>query len=171
MKIKDAAALIQKAFGTGESPQHWADLGCGTGTFTSALANCLEPGSSIYAVDKKMPAIASVNNVNIQCLRADMETIVFRDQELHGILMANSFHYIKDKSGLIQRLRSFLRSDGRFLVVEYDAEKANAWVPYPLNFAALALLFKNSGFRDVDKIGERNSIFGPQNMYACVIKD
>ena len=168
MKIKEAETLIEKAFEAEDGIKYWADLGCGGGTFTYALANCLQPGSTIYAVDKEMPLLVSENDVNIQCIRGDMETVIFRGQELDGILMANSFHYIKDKKGLIQRLRTFLKRDGRFLIVEYDTDKSNRWVPFPITFQEMLSLLKNNGFRNVEKIGERNSIFGPQKMYTCI---
>jgi ubiquinone/menaquinone biosynthesis C-methylase UbiE len=168
MKTKDAETLIEKAFDAEDRTECWADLGCGSGTFTYALANCLKAGSTIYAVDKEMPVLTPTNNVNIQCIRADMETIIFRNSELDRILMGNSFHYVKDKNSLMQRLRPFLKSDGRFLIVEYDTDKANKWVPFPITFQELLLLFKNNGFNKVEKIGERSSIFGPQKMYACV---
>jgi len=99
---------------------------------------------------------------------ADIEAIVFRNGELDGILMANSFHYIKNKNRLIQRLRFFLKSDGRFLIIEYDTNKSNRWVPFPITFHELLLLFKNNGYKKIEKIGERSSIFGSQKMYACV---
>jgi len=168
MKIKDAEKLIQKAFNDEGATKYWADLGCGRGTFTYALANCLKPGSTIYAVDKEMPVLVPENKVDIQCLRGDMETIIFRNHELDGILMANSFHYVKDKSGLIRRLQSFLKNNGRFLIVEYDIDKANRWAPFPITFNELILLLNNHGLDKVEKIGERSSIFGPQKMYACV---
>ncbi len=170
MKIKDAQNLIQKAFDREDRIKYWADLGCGFGTFTYALANCLQPGSTIYAVDKEMPSLVPANNIDVQCIRGDMETIIFHDQELDGIMMANSFHYIKDKSGLIQRLQAFLKSNGRFLIVEYDTDRSNRWVPFPITFRDLLLLFKNNGYDKVEKIGERSSIFGPQKMYACIAR-
>ena len=168
MKIKDAQTLIQKAFDTANGIEYWADLGCGSCTFTYALANCLEAGSTIYAVDKKMPSLLPANNVDIQCMDADIETIDFSNQALDGILMANSFHYIKNKNKLIQRLHSFLKSNSRFVMKEYDTDKSNRWVPFPITFHELLLLFKNNGFDNIEKIGERSSIFGPQKMYACV---
>ncbi|MGH2647660.1 MAG: class I SAM-dependent methyltransferase, partial [Ginsengibacter sp.] len=91
-------------------------------------------------------------------------------KELDGILMANSFHYVKDKNGLIEKLKSFLKSDGMFLIVEYDTDKANRWVQFPLSFKNLTSLFSNNGFGLIEKIGERSSVFGPQKMYASVIK-
>jgi ubiquinone/menaquinone biosynthesis C-methylase UbiE len=171
MKISEAQALIQKAFIGKQDMEHWADLGCGSGTFTYALANCLQPGSHIDAIDAKMPVLASLNNVDILCRQADMEHINLSAAALDGILMANSFHYVKDKSRLVQRLKFSLKDDGMFLIVEYDTAIANRWVPYPHPFEELKLLFTNNGFDQIDKIGERSSVFGPQKMYACVIKN
>lgn len=169
MKINDASIFIHKAFQKDNPVERWADLGCGGGTFTYALVDNLKPGSMIYAVDKVMPLLNSTNEVRIQNISADIENIVFVAEELDGILMANSLHYIKDKSKLIQRLGSFLKVNRKFLIVEYDTNKANRWVPFPLPFKELELLFKNPEFSHLNKIGERNSIFGPQKMYACIV--
>ena len=78
MKIKDAETLIQQAFAAEDGIECWADLGCGSGTFTYALANCLKEGSTIYAVDKQMPSLVPANKVDIQCVRGDMEAVAFR---------------------------------------------------------------------------------------------
>ncbi|MDQ6902997.1 MAG: class I SAM-dependent methyltransferase [Bacteroidota bacterium] len=170
MKITDASIFIHKAFQQDAAVERWADLGCGSGTFTYVLANNLKHGSTIYAVDKVMPRLTSTNDVEIKNTKANIENIAFATKELDGILMANSLHYIKDKSKLIKTLTSFLKVNGKFLIVEYDTNKANRWVPFPLPFDELPLLFRNSGFSIIDKIGERSSIFGPQKMYACLIK-
>ena len=52
MQMNDAVELIKhdSIFKSGE--QDWADLGCGSGTFTMALASLLALDSTIYAVDK-----------------------------------------------------------------------------------------------------------------------
>lgn len=52
MKQTDAIALINKGI-TAHSPQHWADLGCGSGTFTNALFHLLPAGSQIEAIDRQ----------------------------------------------------------------------------------------------------------------------
>jgi ubiquinone/menaquinone biosynthesis C-methylase UbiE len=152
VKIKDAENLFQKAFANKVSAEVWAHLGCGSGTFTYALANCLKAGSKIYAADKVAPAVASIKNVEIKCVQADVENIVFRPKELDGILMANAFHYIKDKISFIEKLKFFLKSDGMFLIVEYDVDKATRWVPFPLSFENLKSLFKNNGFRVMKRL-------------------
>lgn len=51
MKRQEAVNLIEKAIQYSDKPQIWADLGCGDGTFTHALAHLLPNGSHIYAID------------------------------------------------------------------------------------------------------------------------
>jgi hypothetical protein len=60
-------------------PTRWADLGCGSGTFTLALADLLVPGSSIEAVDLQ-PAIAAqttARGVTIHPRAVDFTTLAF----------------------------------------------------------------------------------------------
>ena len=64
MEIHDAAALIAGALpprrpGAAE-PTLWADLGAGTGTFTSALAWLLGQGATVLAVDRDPGALGAL---------------------------------------------------------------------------------------------------------------
>ena len=50
MKINDAKLLLPD-FSSGQA-EIWADLGCGSGTFTYALSEKLPDRSKIFAIDK-----------------------------------------------------------------------------------------------------------------------
>ena len=60
--------------------------------------------------------------------------------------MANSLHYVRDKPTLLQRLRGYLRPAGRLLLVEYNVDAGNAWVPYPLSYPTWEALAQRNGF-------------------------
>ena len=60
MKISKAAALIRTPLIEWARPQSWCDLGCGSGTFTTALAHLLAAASTIHAVDLDRRALESV---------------------------------------------------------------------------------------------------------------
>lgn len=153
-------------------PQNWADLGCGDGFFTEVLATKLPAGSKIYAVDKSAQKLKSTvgNNVKIEFIKADFSAEELPLQNLDGILMANSFHYIKDKSKLFNQLKKYLTIQGMLLIIEYDTLRANRWVPYPIDMATLRQLFTQNGFTNITKIGEQNSIYRSGKMYACTIQ-
>lgn len=168
MKISDATALIAAGVPASARKSRWADLGCGTGIFTSALAGLLEGGSRIYAVDKENPGreIQGEGNVKIEFLVLDFITQSFPFSPLDGILMANSLHFVKDKAGFIEKLKKHLTANGQLIIVEYDTERQNRWIPYPISFANLVATFSAAGFTSIRKIGQRNSVYRSEKIYA-----
>lgn len=144
----------------------WADLGSGTGAFTLALAELLEPGGSIVSVDRDHRALqAQADELRrrspgtaIRYLIADF-TAPLDIKDLDAVLMANSLHFIADKPPLLARLRQRLRPGGRLLLVEYDTDHGNPWVPYPLSFASWLDIAGRAGLADTRLIGRRPSRF------------
>lgn len=184
MTPHDAIALIDHPLLRSPTPTHWADLGCGTGTFTLALAHLLSPGSIIEAIDRH-PGIArqtTTGGVTIIPRTADFVTSKVGLSDLDGILMANSLHYVEDKPALLQKLRASYRNAGQgarigyaaaslgaILVVEYDTDQPTPhWVPYPLSFAAAAELLPAAGWPQVEKLASRPSAFGHSELYVML---
>lgn len=167
MQLNDAIALIGRSL----PGRTWADLGCGSGLFTYALAHLLPRGSTIYALDKSRTALTGHPNpqeVIIHRQQTDFVKDAIALPRLDGILMANALHYAADKQPLLAKLGRSLKENGVFLAVEYDTEKANPWVPYPIKFDALRELFHANGYTAVTKLGERPSIYGAGKMYAAL---
>jgi ubiquinone/menaquinone biosynthesis C-methylase UbiE len=172
MEVADAIALIKPAFSHKIRSSIWADLGCGTGTFTVALASLLGDGSKIYAIDRESHQIESLtgNSTEIEFVKLNFVNDTLPLQNLDGILMANSLHFVKDKPEFIERIKNQLKVDGQMIVVEYERNKPTRWVPYPIDLNNLVETFSACGFRGIEKIGERDSIYGPEKIYACSIK-
>lgn len=174
MQREDAIALIRNEQVLLPQPQVWADLGCGTGTFTLALSSLLPPQSLIYAVDKNKMALSKIpdvyNEVNIEKQAQDFIQDHFSFTNLDGILMANSFHYVRDKIMLLNKLVGCLDENGCFLMVEYDTRAANPWVPYPIDFQSLKLLFIQMGYASVNKLNEQPSLYRQGKIYSALIK-
>jgi SAM-dependent methyltransferase len=66
---------------------------------------------------------------------------------LDGILMANALHFIKEKELFILKIREYLKPKGQLLIVEYNTDKGNNWVPYPISFTSWEKLAKKCGFK------------------------
>ena len=119
----------------------WADLGSGTGAFTLALAELLGPTGVIYSVDKDAGALAAQERAlrarfpatTVHFLAADF-TRPLPLPPLDGAIMANSLHFHRAKEPIVQLVRSYLKPGGRLILVEYDTDHGNHWVPYPLSF-------------------------------------
>jgi hypothetical protein len=161
MYIAEATELIRTDKLAGARAQTWCDLGCGTGTFTLALATLLPPGSVIHAIDKDKKSLSRIPD-RYQKVTIHKEIVVLSESDLSlppidGVLMANFLHFIKHQGAFIGRLRT--RSQ-RLLVVEYDGRAPSRWVPYPLGFSVLRRLLLERGFTEISKIATRASRFG-----------
>lgn len=171
MKISDAISLINCEVISKDQPVVWADLGCGSGVFTQALASILPVHSTVYAIDRSRQFIAQPVNdkVSIEFLQADFENEAMPLPTLDGILMANSLHYIADKKSLIERLQHHFADQPKFIIVEYNTMRSNAWVPYPIDFSHMKKLFTSIGYSRVEKLAERPSLFGRGGLYGCLV--
>jgi ubiquinone/menaquinone biosynthesis C-methylase UbiE len=174
MDIKDAIQFITHAGFSTKGKKLWVDLGCGTGTFTLALASILEEESTIYAIDSNGSALRKIpdfyNKINIEKLAADFVSTDLPIHEIDGVLMANSLHYVKEKESFLTKLKSQLKEDACFLIIEYDSNVSNTWVPYPINFDSLKILFSKLGYKSITKLNSRPSIYGNRRMYAALIE-
>jgi len=56
-------------------------------------------------------------------------------------------------------VHGMLRPSGRLLLVEYDTDKGNQWVPYPLKFETWRALADQSGFSGTRKLASVGSRF------------
>lgn len=154
-------------------PTMWADLGCGDGTFTLALADLLASGSIIHAVDLDGSALRRMSSahkqVRITTHRADFTKQPWPFADLDGILMANSLHYVEDQAVFIRGCESHMKSRRRFLIVEYDTTEASRWVPYPVSQIRLTTLFERAGYSSVNVLRSRPSIYRRAPLYAAAI--
>lgn len=171
MNLQDATTLISnRSLASLQLPTTWADLGCGDGLFTHALAFLLDAGSTIFAIDKKLGLDSSMesNGTMIKSVIADFEKGDIPFDEVDGILMANSFHYVQQKEQFLGKILSRCKHQLIFIVVEYEMETANRWVPYPINFSKLEQLFTKTGFLTVSQIGTHPSMYNNESMYAAL---
>ena len=166
MSHEEAVSFIKGAI-TGEAIQYWADLGCGTGTFTRALVALLPVGSHVTAVDRELQ---NLKMEEIDFVQANFEGDELELSDLDGVLIANALHYVLDKKALIKKLEPMFGGGPRFIIIEYDTERSNNWVPYPITFQKLKDLFAGLGYRRIVKLKERRSAYGAGNMYCTLIE-
>ncbi|HEY7350045.1 MAG TPA: methyltransferase domain-containing protein [Ktedonobacterales bacterium] len=131
----------------------WADLGSGSGAFTLALADLLGPTGEIYSVDKDRGALreqekalrARFPATTVNYLAADFSQRLDLPP-LDGVVMANSLHFQREKGPALQLVRGYLKPPGRLILVEYNADRGNWWVPYPLSYRTWEALARQQGF-------------------------
>lgn len=173
MKPEVAKQLIEAGVEQTHVKQIWADLGAGNGVFTYALSTLLLDGSTVYAVDKnsaRMDFIRVWQQVVLKKIQADIMKDAWTTEPLNGILMANALHFVKDKEPFLKKLKERLTLNGRLIIVEYEMEKGNLWVPYPVGCNTLLALLKHAGFSTIQKLREIPSVYDNRMMYSVVIQ-
>jgi hypothetical protein len=80
---------------------------------------------------------------------------------LDGLVAANSLHFVgrKQQVEVVAALAADLAPGGRFVVVEYDADHGNPWVPHPFSYASWERLASTAGLVDTQRIGRVPSRF------------
>jgi ubiquinone/menaquinone biosynthesis C-methylase UbiE len=165
MNHQDHVRLIAPGV-VAESGGVWADLGAGTGAFTLALRDVAGPEVEIVAVDRDRRALQTLRaNLDRQFPGTRLRTLAADFTEpldvppLDGILAANAIHYVRDQMALLRGWRGYLKPGGRLIVVEYDTDEGNRWVPYPLSFPTFAAVARDAGFGEPARLGTVPSRF------------
>lgn len=165
MNHADHVSLLAPGVAQGEGGT-WADLGAGTGAFTLALADLIGPHGIIHAIDRDRAALAELQSAYVSTvpqaeLRARTADFTRRLDlaDLDGVVMANSLHFVEDKAAVLGLVRGYLKPGGRLLLVEYDSDRGNTWVPHPLTFETWRDLATDAGFVETRKLATVPSRF------------
>ena len=177
MDSRDAIGLLSSAIHTRGGT--WADLGAGDGVFTRALAEVLGTGARIYAVDRDVHALASLERWaassihDVVTMTADFtrpfELPDFGDAMLDGILLANSLHFVRDADVVLARLVESVKRGGHVVLVEYDRRAASQWVPYPVSSRQLSALAGAAGLSPFEVTATLPSAFGGE-LYTAIAR-
>ena len=165
MNHADHVALLARGVTEGEGGT-WADLGAGTGAFTLALADLIGPHGVIHAIDRDRAALAEVRGAFVSAVpQAELrvQTADFTRRldlsDLDGVVMANSLHFVEDKGAVLALVRGYLKHGGRLLLVEYDSDRGNTWVPHPMSFDTWRDVAAEAGFVETRKLATVPSRF------------
>jgi SAM-dependent methyltransferase len=152
----------------------WADFGSGHGAFTLALADLIGPGGQIYSIDRDDDALAAqaralqtrFPGVSVTYLRRDFARPLDLPP-LDGIVMANALHFERAKDRVLRLIHHYLRPGGRLILVEYNVDDGNLWVPYPLSYDTWEATARRNGFTDTRLLATHPSRF-LHEIYSAV---
>ena len=176
MDHADHVELLQPANPT--SGASFADLGVGSGAFTLALRELLGPSADIYAVDRDRNQLNSLEQAhrsrfgsveNLHLVPGDFSHGLDLPP-LDGILMANSLHFFRAKENVLRHVSSFLKPGGMLILVEYNTDRGNTWVPHPLSFETFRELAPRAGLSEPRLLARKPSSFLGEFYSASVLK-
>jgi ubiquinone/menaquinone biosynthesis C-methylase UbiE len=173
VRLRDATEMLAESGLDELGSTKWADLGCGTGTFTVALADLLPPGSTVHAMDRDGSVLRGIpsehKGVSITTHRGDFTNHTWPFANLDGILMANSLHYVNNQAAFIRTCERRMTVPHRFLIVEYDTDESSRWVPHPVSLKKLTSLFTDAGYSSITMLRSRPSVYRRAALYAALV--
>ena len=145
----------------------YADFGAGSGAFTLALRELAGSDATIYAVDKDRSSLGQLETAHRSRFDSTRNLVSLNNDfsrpldmpPLDGIVMANSLHFFKDKGKILRHVRDFLKPSGILVIVEYNVDSGNMWVPHPLTFETYRSLAPRAGFSEPSLLATTPSRF------------
>lgn len=142
------------------------------------MRELIGPDATIYAVDKDRARLNDLEGAyrarfsdlqNLRIVAADFSRPL-ELPPLDGILMANSLHYFKDQEKILRHVRTHLKPNGILLLVEYNVDTGNLWVPHALSFKSFRALAPRAGFSEPRLLAKRPSSFLKEFYSAIAYK-
>lgn len=156
----------------------WADMGCGDGVFTYLLFDLLQSGSEVYAVDQHSSTLHRLQQNLTGCVPVDKLHMVQADFTqalslpfLKGIVLANSLHFVRHKVSVFRQLVNLLEPGGRVVVIEYNTNRGNTAVPYPLDETEFLNLAGETGLLQAQIVTKAPSSFLGEMYTGMVFTD
>lgn len=173
MELSTAITLIKNGVPRSKEAQVWADLGAGSGLFTTALSTLLPDGSTIYAIDKDRKAMSHIDipslKVVVKKIAMDFVNDPLETEQLDGILLANALHFVSNKLSFLKKVKQSLKPSAKIVIIEYDREESNSWVPYPITYHSLESLAHDVGAVSIEKIGSTPSKYNEATIYSALL--
>ena len=174
MQHRDHVHLLRSAIP--ETGGTWADLGSGWGAFTLTLADLIGSQGVIYSVDRDRHAL----QVQARALRAQFPAVAVTYlpadftrpldlPPLDGVVMANSLHFVESarKLAVVKLVKALLPPGGRLVIVEYNTDTSNAWVPYPFTYPRWEARAREAGFTHTEPLATAATSQSPHGFYSA----
>ena len=108
-----------------------ADLGAGTGLFSSPMAQAVAPGGKVYAVEIDKGFFAAIQAKAKESNLSNVTTVLgeFTDpklpaQDVDVAFMHDVLHHVEDRAGYLKSAARYVKPGGRFVVIDYRAEQS-----------------------------------------------
>lgn len=103
---------------------HVADIGAGSGFFTTRLATAVGRAGKVYAVDVNPVSLRELKDTvgsdvtNVEIIRGDENDPRLPAGRLDGVLIVNAYHEFAEYGAMLGHIKSALKPGGRLVLVE-----------------------------------------------------
>jgi predicted methyltransferase len=104
--------------------RHIADIGAGSGYFTTRLAKAVGPAGAVLAVDvnpvslRELKQALGADAANVEIIRGDEDDPHLPPGRLDGALVVNAYHEFAEHAAMLRHVLTALKPGGRLVIVE-----------------------------------------------------
>lgn len=136
----------------------YLDIGCGTGNYTSALADA---GVKLIGVDPSQQMLdkARLRNQNVIWLHGSAEQIPAEDKQFDGIIATLTIHHWTNLKKAFAEISRVLSDDGRFVLFTSTPEQMRGyWLNYYFPKMLHASIVQMPSLQDIREAAEETNL-------------
>ncbi len=142
------------------------DVGCGIGYFTLPASKLLENNKAI-GIDispeiLKLAKEKSQGISNIEFITSEEYTFPIESDSIKYVLICNVIHEVEDKTKYFNEVKRVLRSDGYFLIIDWEKRKMEMGPPVDerISIDEMIELCSAAGFKAIESISISTNHYG-----------
>lgn len=141
-----------------DSDTVFADLGCGTGYFTIPASRMVK---KVYAIDVQQEMLDIIGEKirkgkfkNIETILSKEASIPLPDRSVDVLFMANVFHELDDRGGILEEAKRILSGRGRMIIIDWKKIEMDFGPPVGerLNAEEVVSVCEGVGFRILERL-------------------
>jgi predicted methyltransferase len=152
---------------------HVADIGAGSGFFTTRLAKAVGPQGRVYAVDvnpislRELKAALAPDAANVELVRGEENDPRLPADRLDAALIVNAYHEFAEHQAMLARILASLKPGGRLALVEPAPRAAGTTRAAQEQAHTIAIEFAEEDLRQAGfEIAVRNTNFTSRPEHA-----
>ncbi len=140
-----------------------ADIGTGSGYFVPYLSEAVGPSGRVFAVDIQPEMLAFVERKVGELGLSNVITVLSQEadtrlepESVDLVIMVDVYHELGSPSSLLSNIRSVLKPDGRFAIIDFERDEETAGIGPPLSHRVpqerVISELKRTGFELVEQL-------------------
>lgn len=137
-----------------------ADIGAGGGYFSMLFAEDVGLDGKVYSLDTNPKMLTHIKSYAEENQLTNINTVLVNEDDLnlpeHGcdlIFLRNVFHHIQDKETYFAKLKSFLKPNGRIVIIDYKKTETFNFINLMKHYVEENLIIstlENAGYKITD---------------------